>query len=142
MLRIYFQKSVLCFSGLTAIAIGASILFAPMFFYASYGITLTPGPSMLSELRAPGAGLTALGAIMLAGLFRADWAPFSVLAALTVYIAFPVGRLVSLLIDGMPSDNILAAFSIEVFIAVLCIVAFTRRASNDQRSEQVVVGAD
>jgi transposase InsO family protein len=42
---------------LTALTIGAFILFAPHAFYGSYGITLGEDASLLSELRAPGAGL-------------------------------------------------------------------------------------
>ena len=47
---------------IVALAIGGFILTAPMAFYASYGITLAPDASLLSELRAPGAGLAVLGA--------------------------------------------------------------------------------
>lgn len=132
MTRNLFQKIVLGIAGLTAAIIGAFILFAPQAFYAGYGIMLSPDPSMFSELRAPGAGLTALGAIMLAGVIRSDWTPFAVMSALAVFIAFPVGRLVSFFADGMPSDNVLAAFAIEVIIALLCVAAFGARARRQQ----------
>ena len=58
-----FQKIALGVAGITALGIGASILIAPYAFYASYGIVLAPNPSLLSELRAPGAGLAAFGAV-------------------------------------------------------------------------------
>ena len=59
------QKIALGISGVTSLGIGSFILAAPHTFYASYGITLGFEPSLLSELRAPGAGLAAFGAIML-----------------------------------------------------------------------------
>ena len=120
-----FQKTTLILSGVTALAIGAFILFAPHAFYASYGIALGTDPNLLSELRAPGAGLAALGGLMLSGVFRPTWAPVALVAALTVYLAFPLGRIVSLALDGMPSGSVMGALAIEVILAGLCIAAFT-----------------
>ena len=60
------QKIALSIAGFTSLGIGAFILAAPHAFYASYGIALGQDPSLLSELRAPGAGLAAFGAVMLA----------------------------------------------------------------------------
>lgn len=111
-------------AGFTACAIGGAILAAPQAFYASYGITVGSDPSLLSELRAPGAGLAAFGAVMLAGIFHAALRQAAVVAALTVFIAFPAGRLIGLFADGMPAPGILAALGLELAIAALCLVAF------------------
>ena len=122
-----FQRIALGIAGATALAIGAFILAAPHAFYASYGIALPSDPNLLSELRAPGAGLAALGGLMLSGIVRPFLAPVAIAAALTVFIAFPAGRLVSLAMDGMPSTSVLGALGIEVAIAALCLVAFRPR---------------
>jgi hypothetical protein len=121
------EKAATAVSGITAFGIGAAILTAPHAFYASYGITLAADPSLLSELRAPAAGLAALGSLILAGLWKAALAPLSVTLALTVFLAFPAGRLLGLAIDGVPSDGILGALAIEVVIAAFCLFAFRRR---------------
>ncbi len=134
-----FQKIALGIAGLTAFAIGAFILFAPHTFYASYGIALGRDPNLLSELRAPGAGLAAFGGLMLAGVIRAAWTPVALVAALTVYLAFPVGRIVSLALDGMPSGSVIVALAIEVVIAGLCLVAFGRRNSNREQPARMPV---
>ncbi|MGI1663571.1 DUF4345 domain-containing protein [Palleronia sp. KMU-117] len=118
------QKLALGLSGATSLGIGAAILAAPHAFYASYGIVLGPDPSLLSELRAPGAGLVASGAIMLAGIVRQALAQVAVAFALAVFLAFPAGRLVSLAVDGLPSSGILAALALELAIAVFCLFAF------------------
>lgn len=120
----FVQKAALGLSGATALGIGAFILAAPHVFYASYGITLGPDASLLSELRAPGAGLATLGAIMLAGLFRSAMVQPAAIAALSVYLAFPTGRLVGIAIDGMPSSGILGALLLELAIAALLLFAF------------------
>ncbi len=49
------EKIALGISGVTALSIGGFILVAPHTFYASYGITLSNDPNLLSELRAPAA---------------------------------------------------------------------------------------
>lgn len=124
------QKIALGVAGITSLGIGASILTAPQAFYSSYGIALGPDPSLLSELRAPGAGLAAFGAIMLAGIVRPALRQAAVVAALTVFLAFPAGRVLSLLTDGMPSGGILGALVLELAIAALCLFAFRRSTSS------------
>lgn len=122
-----FEKIALGLSGLTAVTIGAFILFAPHAFYASYGITLGEDANLLSELRAPGAGLAGFGLLMLLGIWRQAVLPVGMAAALTVFIAFPVGRLVGLSVDGMPSGNVIGALVVELILAALCLAAFRRR---------------
>jgi hypothetical protein len=119
-----FQTVTLGVSGATALAIGAFITLAPHAFFASYGITLGSDPNLLSELRAPGAGLAALGGLMLAGLRRAALAPAALTVALIVYLAFPAGRLLGIALDGWPSAGILGALAAELAIAALLLVAF------------------
>ncbi|MGC9418651.1 MAG: DUF4345 domain-containing protein [Rhodovulum sp.] len=121
------EKFALGLSGLTALVTGAFILFAPHAFYAGYGIALGEDADLLSELRAPGAGLTGFGLLMLLGIWRHVILPVSMAAALTVFIAFPVGRLVGLAVDGMPSGSVIGALVVELIIAALCLAAFRRR---------------
>jgi hypothetical protein len=124
-----FQLITLGLSGLVALAIGLMITFLPQTFYASYGIGLAPDPNLLSELRAPGAGLATLGALMLAALFRPALTPIAVTAAFVVYLAFPAGRLISLVADGTPSNGILGALGFEILIACALLYAFARAPS-------------
>lgn len=120
------EKAALCVSGLTAVGIGAFILAKPHVFFASYGITLDADPNLLSELRAPAAGLAASGVVILVGLWRIAMTAVSKVVALTIFIAFPTGRLIGLAVDGMPSSPILGALVIELAIAMLCVAAFGR----------------
>ncbi|MBF9041750.1 DUF4345 domain-containing protein [Rhodobacterales bacterium HKCCE4037] len=120
----FIQKSALGLAGLTSLGIGAAILALPHAFFASYGIILRADASLLSELRAPGAGLAAFGLVMLAGLFRTALRSAAIVVALSVFLAFPAGRLVSLVMDGAPSPGILAALFVELAIGALLLVAF------------------
>jgi len=129
-----FQKITLGVSGVTALAIGTLITLAPHALYASYGITLEQDTNLLNELRAPGAGLAAFGALMLAGVFRAAMAPIALAVALTVYLAFPAGRIVGIAMDGMPSGSVIGALAFEIVVAGLLIAAFkpTRTAGSSR----------
>ncbi len=122
------QNIALGIAGVTALGIGSFILVAPHAFYASYGILLGQDASLLSELRAPGAGLAAFGAVMLAGIVRPALRQAAVVAALTVFLAFPAGRVVGLAFDGIPSSGIVGALVLELAIAALCLFAFRRGA--------------
>ena len=66
---------------------------------------------------------------MLAGIVRRALQLASVVAALTVFLAFPAGRVLSLVADGMPSSAILGALVLELAIAAMCLAAFRRRGS-------------
>ena len=125
------EKLALGLSGLTAIGIGTFILAAPHAFYASYGITLGQDASLLSELRAPAAGLAAFGLIMLIGIWQQTMTRVSKIVALAVFLAFPAGRFIGLMIDGQPSSGILGAFIFELAVAILCLFAFRDRAEPD-----------
>ncbi len=129
-----FQKITLGISGVTALAIGTLITLAPHAFYASYGITLGQDLNLLNELRAPGAGLAVFGALMLSGVFRAAMAPIALSVALTVYLAFPAGRIVGIVMDGMPSGSVIGALAFEFIIAGFLLVAFkpTRTAGSSR----------
>ncbi|MFS2317855.1 DUF4345 family protein [Maricaulis sp. D1M11] len=121
-----YQKVILGLGGVTALVIGAAITLFPAEFYASYGITLDAEPNLMSELRAPGANLAALGGLMLGGVARARWFAAARMIALTVFFAFAAGRLVSWVLDGMPDSNVLIALGIELAIGVMVMAAAGR----------------
>jgi len=121
------QKVTLGLASGTAFGIGAVILTAPQAFYASYGISLGDDVNLLSELRAPAAGLAGFGILMLAGILRSAMAPLSITVALTVFLAFPAGRLIGLVVDGMPSGGMIVGLAVELSIAALCLMAFRHR---------------
>ena len=130
------QTTLLTITGLIALSIGSLIAMDPMDFYSSYGITLAGNTDMLSELRAPGANLAVLGAVILMGAWRKSMRQVSLLIGLIVFGAFAAGRFLGLLTDGIPSDKVLAALLIELIAALLLAMTYfaTRRAQ--QRTYQ------
>ncbi|MCI4663679.1 MAG: DUF4345 domain-containing protein [Neomegalonema sp.] len=123
-----FERATLGVAGTTALAIGAAIALAPHSFYASYGISLGSDASLMSELRAPGLNLAALGALIVAGAVRASLTRLSAGLGALVFLAFAMGRGVSFMLDGAPAASILAAFAIEAVFGGLCLLVFRRHA--------------
>ncbi|RBP48803.1 DUF4345 domain-containing protein [Arenicella xantha] len=126
MIESMFERIILGAAGVTAFTIGGFIALEPHTFYLSYDILLADDPSLLSELRGPGANLAVLGALMLAGLFYNPLSKASIIVAKIVFFAFPAGRVIGIFVDGVPSGAILAALAIEIAIAVLLVVAFRK----------------
>lgn len=132
-----YQRSVIGLAGAIAAIIGLAITFFPNAFYASYSISITTDPNLLSELRAPGANLAVLGLIMIAGAFRARWFAMARLLAIAVFFAFAAGRLVSWGIDGMPNAQILSALAIELVLGAIAASAGTQNHRHSTASHPV-----
>lgn len=124
--RTWFQRLALGAAGAIAFGVGSAILADPAAFYAGYGIRIDPAPDLRNELRAPGANLAALGALIFVGAVRSNWTRASALLGTTVFLAFAFGRAVSMALDGPPSDGLIHAFAIEVLVGALCVAAFLR----------------
>ena len=120
----WFQKLILGVAGLAALGIGLAILTVPAAFYGTYGIELGADPNLLSELRAPGANLSVFGAIILLGAFRQSMTRLSAAIGGLVFLAYALGRIVSMALDGMPSSGLIEATVIELVIGGLCIATF------------------
>lgn len=127
MRRPSLQSIALVAAGLPALGIGLAIAVAPRAFYAGYGIALDPDPSLLSELRAPGAALATLGATILAGLARPAMARASLALGALVFFAYAAGRFIGLALDGPPAGGMIEATAIELAIGALCVVVLRRR---------------
>ena len=106
-------------SGLLLLTIGSTILFVPHTFYASDGITLGHNPSLLSEIRAPGGLLAGSALFILMGVFRSHLRSLALLLTVLVYGSFGLSRLLGLVLDGMPSNNLVMAAVIELTVAVI-----------------------
>ena len=107
----------LVISGLLLLVIGAAILLAPHAFHGSNGIALGDNPNLLSEIRAPGGLLAASGIIILIGGFRPLLRSQAVRLTTLVYGSFGVARLISMALDGMPSNSIVGATVLELIVA-------------------------
>lgn len=119
-------RATLLISGLIAIGIGGAVLLAPAAFHASNGIELGADANLLSEVRAPGGALLALGAMMLIGLVVPSFTQASTAIAAAVYLAYGAARLLSVGLDGLPGPGLLVATAIELALGGLCAALLLR----------------
>ena len=106
-------------AGLLLHVIGGSILLAPHAFHGNNGIDLGDNPDLLSEIRAPGGLLASSGIAILIGAFRRRMRLPSLQLATLVYGSYGIARLVSMMLDGMPSASIVSATLLEFIVAIV-----------------------
>jgi hypothetical protein len=115
-----FARLTLGIAGALALGIGAAIAAVPVAFHGFNGLQLPPNADLMSELRAPGAALAVLGALILAGAFYSAWTRASALLGAILFLAYGAGRLIGLTLDGPPSDGLIAAMVLELVFGILC----------------------
>ena len=116
-------RILLAVSGTTGLTIGLAILFQPHAFLASSGISLGSDASLLSEIRAPG-GLLLLGSLVtLSGAIRHTLMQTGLAFSALIYSTYGLSRLVSIVLDGMPSPSLQLAALIELVIGALSLFA-------------------
>ncbi|MGV2984517.1 DUF4345 domain-containing protein [Microbacterium sp. AGC85] len=120
------ERVILGITALIVVIIGLGGLIAPSVFYVSYEIRVT-GENLSNELRAVGAALTLLGLAVAAGAIWRDWSFSAALIGALVGIGFAVGRVVSLLVDGIPVASIVGAGAVEAVFGVACAWVAVRR---------------
>lgn len=120
-MKISLNVLFLFIAGLMLLTIGTEVLLTPQAFYAGEGISLGSNPSLLSEVRASG-GLLAGGALVIfAGIVRPSVRSLGMTLSVLIYGSFGLSRLLSLTLDGMPSNNLLVATAIELTVATIGI---------------------
>ena len=120
-------------AGLLLLVIGGTILLIPHTFYASDGIILGNDPSLLSEIRAPGGLLAGSAVLILIGTFRHELRSLALTLTILVYGSFGLSRLLSLALDGMPSNNLMTATVIELVVAASSLILLWHQAHSDKR---------
>lgn len=123
----WFSRLVLLAAGIVLVGMGAS--FAPIWFYAEYGIVLggdggdgSDGSDveLTSELRAAGFALLLLGLVVGASALRPRLAATGASIGTVVLLGYAGGRLLSWAVDGAPSSAIAVAGAIELALGIGC----------------------
>ncbi len=117
-------QAILVVSGLIGVVIGLATLLTPEAFHATAGIDLGGSTSLLSEIRAPGGALLSLGALVMAGAFIERVRYTATVVSCAVYLSYGVARVLSIAVDGMPANILVAAMAGELFIGLACAAAF------------------
>ena len=123
-------KALLIVSGLIGIAIGSSLLFTPVSFEASAGITLGTDINLLSEIRAPSGVLLIGGIVILLGAFVSKLTDIAIILSGLIYTTYGLSRLVGIFFDGLPNEPLLMAMIVEFVIGSISLTVLVFRLRN------------
>lgn len=119
-------KTLLFITGLIGVGIGAAILLAPVAFHATGGIVVDGDESLMSEMRAAGGALFACGFLVFLGAFVSRLTYTALVLSTVLYTSYGLSRLVSMVLDGMPSSNLVVVTLFELGVGLVCAVALSR----------------
>lgn len=120
-------QALMLVGGLVLLGVGGGILFAPGVFYEAYDIDLFAQTGLYSEVRANGATLLIAGTLMLASLFRREIPSGVILVGAVIYLPHGLGRLFSMLVDGLPASGLIIAAVAELLLGLLLLRALCWR---------------
>ncbi len=115
-------KTILIVAGVVGIIVGGANLFVPVAFNASSGIDLGDNISLINEMRASGGGLLLSSVVILMGVFVSRLAFTSTLLATMLYLGYGFSRVLSMVVDGMPSDDLVSVAIFEIFVGLVALL--------------------
>jgi hypothetical protein len=119
-------KGILIVSGLILIVIGCGILFMPVAFFGTSGIDLGSNVNLLNEIRPPGGALLASGILIMSGAFVAELTFTSLVFSLLIYLSYGLSRILSIVIDGMPTKALILVTVLEIILGLIGFFALIR----------------
>lgn len=125
-------KIYLILSGLLLTFIGGATLVNPVEMKGSAGIEIAGNISVINDVRAFSALLLALAITVIFGAFKSYMRHTSTLLATLVFLSLGIGRLVSILLDGMPVDGLVKATGLELILGVIGILLLVTKTKSVQ----------
>lgn len=112
----------LVFAGLVGLYVGGSLVFFPAELQAQSDIIIGNNPSHFSETRAPGTAILSASLLIIIGIFRKSWRYISILLVALFFLSYGIGRLLSLILDGMPAQGLFHAMIGELLIGTIAFI--------------------
>lgn len=119
-------------SGALLSLIGGALMLNPKLFLTMNEAIVEYEPSLMSEVTAPTGLMVITGAFMMLGAAKLRYANLGLLIGGIVYGSYGISRLISQKLHGMPSDQLIVATEIELFIAALLIALRVREFLNER----------
>lgn len=117
-------KAYLIISGLLLTFIGGATLIIPVQMKGNAGIDIAGNISVTNDVRATSALLLAFALITISGVFVRKLTYTSSLISFVLFLSLGAGRLISILIDGMPVDGLVKATGLEFVLGIIGAVMF------------------
>lgn len=117
-------KAYLIIGGLLLTFIGGATLAMPVTLKGGSGIDIAGNVSVINDVRASSALILAVALITLTGAFSKKLTYTSTLISLALFLSLGAGRIISILIDGMPVNGLVKATGLEVVLGLVGLVFF------------------
>lgn len=119
-------KGILFVCGLIVSIAGSFALLGPEGFTARNGIDISRQISLLNDYRAFGSLMLGSGLIILLGVIHSRMAFTSTVVAVVMYGIMTIGRVLSIVIDGLPAESLIKATVLEGILAAVAIFALIK----------------
>lgn len=117
-------KTFLVISGLLLTFIGGATLLIPATMKADAGIDISGNINMLNDTRAFSALLLFFAILIVSGAFVKKLTYTATVVSFLLFLSIGIGRLISILLDGMPSDGLTKATVLEFVLGILGLILF------------------
>lgn len=121
-----FLKAYLIISGLLLTFIGGATLIAPVYMKASGGIDIAGHINVLNDIRGFSALILVFALMIVLGVFNKKLTYTSTLISLLLFLSLGVGRLISIVLDGMPVDGLVKATGLEFVLGIIGLILLIR----------------
>ncbi len=111
----------LILAGLIGLYVGGFLTFFPAELQAQSNI-IVQNASHFSETRAPGTAILAASIIMVLSIFKTQLRRLSLTFAALFFLSYGIGRLLSLIVDGMPAEGLFYAMIGELVIGLFALI--------------------
>ena len=119
-------KTILVVAGLVGVMVGLGNIISPVEFNASSGIELGANINLINELKATGGGLFLSSIFILLGVFMERLTFSSTLLATMMYLGYGFSRIASIVIDGVPSDELVQVAVFEIVMGLIALFALVK----------------
>ncbi|MEM6687012.1 MAG: DUF4345 domain-containing protein [Bacteroidota bacterium] len=118
------SKIYLFIAGVILSIVGGLTTFTPVAIKANEGIQIAGNTSALNDVRAFGMLLLATVLLLFLGIVKNALLKTAMLSSFLLFLSLGVGRLTSILLDGMPSDGIVKATGLEFLLGLIGLFLF------------------
>lgn len=115
-------KIYLFVSGLILLVIGSLTTFNPITIKANEGIEIAGNASALNDVRSFGVLLLAMAALAIIGSLKQPLRKSASVSTFLLFLSLGIGRLLSIMLDGMPSDGMVKATGLEIILGLVGLI--------------------
>ena len=123
-------KIILGIAGIMFTGVGIFSTFNPIAFVARNRVDISTQITLLNDYRGTGGVLLGAWIIILLGVFLEKVRFTSTLLVAVLYTTFALGRFVSVIADGMPTETLMKATVVELVVGLAGIFALIKFREN------------